>query len=113
MKIAMGAESDASEPRVAATPDTVKKMIALGAEVAIEPGAGVNSALLDTIIERVAEINRRGITFLIIEHNMDLIARLCRHVFVLAAGRMLFEGTPQAVIASSDVIEAYLGTGTS
>ena len=77
-----------------------------------EPGAGVNPALLDAIIERVAEINRRGVTFLIIEHNMDLIARLCRHVFVLAAGRMLFEGTPQAAIGSPDVIEAYLGTGT-
>jgi branched-chain amino acid transport system ATP-binding protein len=76
-----------------------------------EPGAGVNPALLDTIIDRVAEINRRGITFLIIEHNMDLIARLCRHVFVLAAGRMLFEGTPQAAIESPEVIDAYLGTG--
>lgn len=76
-----------------------------------EPGAGVNPALLDTIIERVLEINRRGITFLIIEHNMDLIARLCRHVFVLSAGRMLFEGTPDAVIRNPDVIDAYLGTG--
>ena len=47
MKIAIGAESDASEPRVAATPETVKKMIALGAEVAIEPGAGVKSGILD------------------------------------------------------------------
>jgi len=76
-----------------------------------EPGAGVNPALLDTIIDRVAEINRRGITFLIIEHNMDLIARLCRHVFVLAAGRMLFEGAPRAAIESPEVIDAYLGTG--
>jgi NAD(P) transhydrogenase subunit alpha len=47
MKIAIGAESDASEPRVAATPETVKKMIALGAEVAVEPGAGVKSGILD------------------------------------------------------------------
>lgn len=76
-----------------------------------EPGAGLNPALLDMIIERVAEINRRGITFLIIEHNMDLIARLCRHVFVLAAGRMLFEGAPQAVIENPQVIDAYLGSG--
>jgi branched-chain amino acid transport system ATP-binding protein len=78
-----------------------------------EPGAGVNPALLDTIIDRVAEINKRGVTFLIIEHNMDLVARLCRHVFVLAAGRMLFEGTPRAAIEDPHVIEAYLGTGTS
>jgi NAD(P) transhydrogenase subunit alpha len=47
MKIAVGAESDPSEPRVAATPETVKKMIGLGAEVAIEPGAGVKSGILD------------------------------------------------------------------
>ena len=47
MKIAVGAETDPSEPRVAATPETVKKMIGLGAEVAVEPGAGVKSGILD------------------------------------------------------------------
>jgi proton-translocating NAD(P)+ transhydrogenase subunit alpha len=47
MKIVVAAESDAGEPRVAATPETVKKMIALGAEVAVEPGAGVKSGILD------------------------------------------------------------------
>src|SRR5882762_7277116 len=47
MKIAVVAESDAAEPRVAATPDTVKKMTALGAEVAVEPGAGSKSGVLD------------------------------------------------------------------
>src|SRR5262245_55049011 len=47
MKIAIGAESDPSEPRVAATPETVKKLVGLGAEVAIEPGAGLKSGILD------------------------------------------------------------------
>src|SRR5664279_341100 len=47
MKIAVGAEADPSEPRVAATPDTVKKMLGLGAEVAVEPGAGIKSGILD------------------------------------------------------------------
>jgi H+-translocating NAD(P) transhydrogenase subunit alpha len=47
MKIAVAAETDAGEPRVAATPETVKKMIALGAEVTVEPGAGVKSGILD------------------------------------------------------------------
>ena len=47
MKVAVAAEVDAGEPRVAATPETVKKMIGLGAEVAVEPGAGVKSGILD------------------------------------------------------------------
>ena len=47
MKIAVAAEADPAEPRVAATPDTVKKMIALGAKVAVQPGAGVKSGILD------------------------------------------------------------------
>src|SRR5260370_34526458 len=47
MRIFVARESDASEPRVAATPETVKKMLALGAEVAVEAGAGVKSGILD------------------------------------------------------------------
>ena len=60
-------------------------------------------------IDRIAEMNRRGVTFLIIEHNMDLVARLCGRVFVMAAGQLLFEGTPAAVMREPAVIEAYLG----
>ncbi len=74
-----------------------------------EPGAGVNPALLETIIDRITEINRRGVAFLIIEHNMDVVARLCRHVTVMSAGRMLFEGTPTAAVGDPAVIDAYLG----
>src|SRR6201995_166094 len=47
MKIAVAAEADSAEPRVAATPETVKKMIGLGAEVSVQPGAGVKSGILD------------------------------------------------------------------
>ena len=47
MKVAVAAETEAGEPRVAATPETVKKLIGLGAEVAVEPGAGIKSGILD------------------------------------------------------------------
>jgi branched-chain amino acid transport system ATP-binding protein len=77
-----------------------------------EPGAGVNPALLDLIIDRIAEINRKGVTFFIIEHNMDLVSRLCRHVFVMSAGDLLFQGSPQAAASDPSVIEAYLGGPT-
>jgi branched-chain amino acid transport system ATP-binding protein len=77
-----------------------------------EPGAGVNPTLLEAIIERISEINRRGVTFFIIEHNMDLVARLCRQVYVMSAGRIIFNGTPDEVINEPAVIETYLGAGT-
>lgn len=74
-----------------------------------EPAAGVNPSLLEVVIDRIAELNRRGTTFLVIEHNMDMIARLCAHVFCMASGRLLTEGTPEAVAADPRVIDAYLG----
>ena len=74
-----------------------------------EPAAGVNPTLTETIISRIAELNRRGVAFLIIEHNIGLIARLCSHVFVMAGGRLLAEGEPSTVVRDPRVIDAYLG----
>jgi branched-chain amino acid transport system ATP-binding protein len=74
-----------------------------------EPAAGVNPSLLETIIDRILELNRRGVTFLVIEHNMDMVARLCGRVMVMAAGKRLAEGPPDEVIRDPEVIEAYLG----
>jgi branched-chain amino acid transport system ATP-binding protein len=74
-----------------------------------EPGAGVAPPLLAIIMEKIAELNARGITFLVIEHNMDLVTTLCGRVMVMAAGRLLLEGTPEAVKRDPRVVEAYLG----
>jgi len=74
-----------------------------------EPGAGVSPPLLEIIMGKIAELNARGITFLIIEHNMDLVMTLCRPVMVLAGGRLLLEGTPEEVRRDPRVVEAYLG----
>ena len=74
-----------------------------------EPGAGVNPTLLVTIMDKLRELNERGISFLIIEHNMDLIAALCNPVLVMAQGQLLMEGTPDEVRNDPRVLEAYLG----
>ena len=74
-----------------------------------EPAAGVNPHLLNVIVERMIEINRQGVAILVIEHNMDVIVRLCGRVFVMAAGKLLREGRPSEVIRDPLVIDAYLG----
>lgn len=74
-----------------------------------EPAAGVNATLLEVIIDRIQAINARGVTFLLIEHNIDMVSRLCHRVLVMASGQVLCEGTADEVSADPRVIEAYLG----
>jgi len=75
-----------------------------------EPGAGVNRTLLARIIDTIAHLNReRGYTFFIIEHDMDLVARLCDPVIVMAEGTVLTQGSFAEVRRKREVLEAYLG----
>jgi neutral amino acid transport system ATP-binding protein len=74
-----------------------------------EPAAGVNPTLINQICDRILTWNREGMTFLIIEHNMDVIMSLCDRVWVLAEGRNLAVGTPAQIQRNPQVLEAYLG----
>ncbi len=74
-----------------------------------EPAAGVNPTLLEVLIDRIREINARGVTFLLIEHNIDMVTRLCGRLIVMANGALLCEGPPDTVARDPRVIEAYLG----
>jgi branched-chain amino acid transport system ATP-binding protein len=74
-----------------------------------EPGAGVNPILLATIVEKIAALNAQGISFLVIEHNMDLVMKLCRPILVMANGRLLMQGEAAEVRRDPRVLEAYLG----
>jgi ABC-type branched-subunit amino acid transport system ATPase component len=75
-----------------------------------EATSGVNPTLTETIKEWIRRLNReQGKTFLLIEHNIQLIADLCSRVFVLNHGEKLAEGTPETVINNQAVIEAYFG----
>ena len=74
-----------------------------------EPFAGVNPSLEARLLEHVHELREQGYTFLIVEHDMDLIMENCEHVIVMHQGKVLMEGAPEEVRTDERVIEAYLG----
>ena len=74
-----------------------------------EPAAGVNPALLETLVERIVAINRRGVSFLIIEHNMDLVMGVCDPIVVMAQGKVIYSGDGAGARRDRRVLDAYLG----
>ena len=75
-----------------------------------EPTAGVNPTLINKIIDRIVDANRKfGVTFFVIEHNMDVIMSISMRMYALAAGRIIAEGDPEKVRGNPDVLESYLG----
>jgi branched-chain amino acid transport system ATP-binding protein len=95
-----------------------KKLLELGRVMMAEPrvvlldeiAAGVNRTLLNDLAEVVQRLNReQGLTFFVIEHDMDLIARLCDPVIVMAAGSVMMQGPMAEIRNDPEVIEAYFG----
>ncbi len=74
-----------------------------------EPAAGLSAAETDHVRDTIRRVRQRGISVVVIDHNMRFISDLCDRVFVMAQGRELAHGTPQEVLRNQAVIEAYLG----
>lgn len=96
-----------------------KKLLELGRTMMVdakvvlldEIAAGVNRTLLQDLVGNIQRLNREmGYTFLVIEHDMDMIAELCDPVIVLAQGSVMVEGTIEAIRNNHQVIEAYFGS---
>ena len=97
-----------------------KKLLELGRTMMVdaklvlldEVGAGVNRTLLKDISEAIIRLNKeKNYTFFVIEHDMELISKLCETVIVMAEGSVLYQGSFDEVKSNEAVIEAYLGRG--
>ncbi|WP_267164058.1 ABC transporter ATP-binding protein [Halovenus salina] len=74
-----------------------------------EPMAGVNPTLEDKLLDRIHSLREDGYTFLLVEHDMDVIMEECERVIVMHQGSILADGNPEEIRDNEQVIEAYLG----
>ncbi len=74
-----------------------------------EPAGGVNPSVIKQLADRIRELNKQGITFLIVEHNMEFVMSICDAITVLHRGTKIAEGTPEQVRNNALVLDAYLG----
>jgi branched-chain amino acid transport system ATP-binding protein len=74
-----------------------------------EPLAGVNPTMIKALVGHILELNALGHTFVVIEHNMEVVMSLCRRIVVLSQGERIAEGTPAEVADDPQVLDAYFG----
>jgi branched-chain amino acid transport system ATP-binding protein len=74
-----------------------------------EPIAGVAPALSHSILDKLTKLKEQGITFLIVEHRLDIILRYVDYIYVMANGRVIAEGKEEEILNNPEVVEVYLG----
>jgi branched-chain amino acid transport system ATP-binding protein len=76
-----------------------------------EPSTGMNAEETERLLVKIKEMNKRGLTILLVAHDMKLVMNVCERVAVLDFGRKIAEGTPEEISSNREVIAAYLGSG--
>ena len=110
--------SHAADERADALPTGLMRIVELGRALAVrprlllldEPSSGLSEAETDLLAELLEELSGEGLAILLVEHDVELVMRVCRTIFVLDFGRILAVGTPDEIQANKEVQAAYLGT---
>jgi ABC-type branched-subunit amino acid transport system ATPase component len=74
-----------------------------------EPAGGVNPIMINQLADRIRTLNKNGVTFLVVEHNMEFVMSLCERIMVMHHGSKIADGAPDAIRKNPSVLEAYLG----
>lgn len=109
--------AEVAEAQAATLPLYAKKRLMLGAALVArpkllmldEPGAGLNAVELDEFMKLVLELNREGLTLIVIEHVLSLLFGVSHRIMIMDSGRKIAEGPPDQIARNDAVIEAYLG----
>ena len=99
-------------------PEDKKKLLELGRSIINdpkillldEPLAGVNPKLAEEILEIILNLSKKGISILMVEHNIEAVMKISERVIVLAEGKVIADNTPENVRTDDNVINAYLGS---
>jgi ABC-type branched-subunit amino acid transport system ATPase component len=75
-----------------------------------EPAGGVNPTMLQFMTNLIRNLNGEGMTFFIVEHNMNFVMQLCNYIYVLDQGTRIADGTPEIIQSNPAVLEVYLGS---
>jgi branched-chain amino acid transport system ATP-binding protein len=90
----------------------IARAIMSGAKLLIldEPIAGINPKLAHEVFVHIVDINKKfGLTFLIIEHRLDIALGYVQHAYVMNDGKLIFDGLPEAIVKDPEVKRVYLG----
>jgi branched-chain amino acid transport system ATP-binding protein len=75
-----------------------------------EPMAGVNPALVQSLLQHIRDLHVEGLTVMFVEHDMDVVMGISQWVVCMAEGQVIAEGPPQSIVSNDEVVDAYLGT---